>query len=344
MKRIQVQLGLMTAVAVAAIVGGGTVLAAPVVHRGAARAHHTERGPAPPVAAAAADSDAAGAPARRDSALTLHGGQEGTVFRSLTVEGEDRVHVEFERPGLDLDLDPVKVQGLDLGSARDVLDRTTPDLVGPLTRGSAAERSPYLAHPWLSQFGAGAVARFRPEARGVTRWTLTVVNARGQAVASFSGRGEPPREIVWDGRSTTGEPVLPGLTYSYVFEAYDRAGNKRNVVGEGFRVSAYRAAGPGGPVLAFSGGLLGAGDGHEADAPILLEAATWLDTDAAGAHALRVTATARSADQANDLATRVARGLAARTIGDPARIRTLVKVEPDAPEDGVVRITSEGSR
>jgi hypothetical protein len=246
---------------------------------------------------------------------------------------------------LDLDLDPTRVQGLDLGSARDVLDRTTPDLVGPLTRVSATERSPYLAHPWLSQFGAGAVARFRPEARGVTRWTLVVVNARGQTVASFSGRGEPPREIAWDGRSTTGEPVLPGLTYSYVFEAYDRAGNKRNVVGEGFRVSAYRASGPGGPVFAFSGGLLGAANaGREGDAPILLEAATWLDTDPAGQRPLRVTATARSSDQAGDLATRVARGLAARTIGDPARIRAVVKVEPDAPEDGVVRIVPEGSR
>jgi hypothetical protein len=189
------------------------------------------------------------------------------------------------------------------------------------------------------------VARFRPEARGVVRWTLVVVNARGQTVASYSGRGEPPREIAWDGRSTTGEPVLPGLTYSYVFEAYDRAGNKRNVVGEGFRVNAYRTSGPGGPGLAFSGGLLGdTPAGREAEAPILLEAATWLDTDPAGQRPLRVTATARSQEQAGDLAARVARGLAARTIGDPARIRAVTRIEPDAPEDGVVRIAPEGLR
>ena len=36
--------------------------------------------------------------------------------------------------------------------------------------------------------------------------------------------------------------VTPGLTYSYVFEAFDRAGNKRNIVGPGFTVPAYRIA------------------------------------------------------------------------------------------------------
>src|SRR5437899_12660144 len=38
--------------------------------------------------------------------MTLHAGQSGTEFRSMTVEGEDRVHVDFGRPELHLDLDP----------------------------------------------------------------------------------------------------------------------------------------------------------------------------------------------------------------------------------------------
>src|SRR5262245_3031298 len=44
--------------------------------------------------------------APEDTTITLRGGQEGTVFRSLTVEGEDRIHVEIERPELRLALDP----------------------------------------------------------------------------------------------------------------------------------------------------------------------------------------------------------------------------------------------
>lgn len=36
----------------------------------------------------------------------------------------------------------------------------------------------------------------------------------------------------------TGGLAWPGVTYSYVFEAYDRAGNKRRMVGEGFTIRA----------------------------------------------------------------------------------------------------------
>ncbi len=45
---------------------------------------------------------------KKDAAadLTLKGGQDGTVFRSLTVEGENRVQIRFERPELELDIDP----------------------------------------------------------------------------------------------------------------------------------------------------------------------------------------------------------------------------------------------
>ena len=174
---------------------------------------------------------ARGTSTRTDSTMTLRGGDEGTVFRTLTVEGEDRIHFDVERPTLRLELDPEKAPGLDWGSARDVLDRTSPDLIAPYLAESTRERSPYVAHPWLSHFASGAVARFRPEVKGVERWKLSVVSARGETVALFEGQGDPPREIAWNGLSTSGAPVLPGLTYSYVFEARDRAGNKRNFAG-----------------------------------------------------------------------------------------------------------------
>src|SRR5881397_791902 len=51
-----------------------------------------------------------------DSGMTLRGGQDRTDFRTMTVEGEDRVHLEVERPLLTLDLDPEKVGGLESGT------------------------------------------------------------------------------------------------------------------------------------------------------------------------------------------------------------------------------------
>jgi len=280
---------------------------------------------------------------QQDSTYTLKGSTEGTVFKSLTVEGEDRIRFDIERPPLSIDLDPSKAPGLDWGSARDVLDRTVPDLGAPLVASSSHQPSPWVAHPWLTGFASGAVARFRPELKGVERWKLTVVNARGEAVANYQGRGEPPKEIVWDGRSQGGAPVVPGLTYSYVLEAHDKAGNKRNFVGQGFKVSAYRLSTPEGPMLTFAGRELPSSDPRRpvvdtGSVPLLIEAATWINQAPNPSKPVRVTASARSFDEANALASLVARQMAPYLIGDPARVQTTAEVRADAPEGGTVVI------
>jgi len=295
------------------------------------------RGDAAPVSSAPADSG-----------MTLQGGQERTDFRTMTVEGEDRVHVEVERPKLVLDLDPEKVAGLESGTARDVLNRVPPDLTTDYLALSAHEPSPYLARPWLEQFATGAVAKFQPAVKGVERWKLVVADSKGQAVAKFEGKGDPPKEIAWDGRTQGGSPVTPGLTYSYFFEAFDRAGNKRNFVGEGFKVSAYRLDSPSGPVLVFSGlnmvGAQGSGRvyggavGSRPTPPILLEAASWINQSSRIAQPIRVTGTARSYEQANMIAKQAGAAMAELTIGDPARVQTVAEVVPDAPDGGTVRI------
>ena len=306
------------------------------------------------VAAPAGAAEKAGT-AKSDSSFTLKGGTEGTDFRTMTVEGEDRVHIEFERPPLSVTLDPEKVPGLELGSARDVLDRTTPDLATPCARLSASEHSPYLGRPWLRQFASGAVARFRPDVRDVERWKLLVANSRGQTVATYQGKGEPPKEIAWDGRSPNGAPVVPGLTYSYAMEAYDRAGNKRHFAGQGFTVSSYRIDGPGGPTLLFSAkdlatgveGMAGApvrgagsvgGSAAGRSAPIVVEAANAWNQVNRPRDPIRVTAIARSLDAASALAAQVAPVFVASLIGDPARVQTVTEVQADAPQGGVVRI------
>lgn len=285
-------------------------------------------------AAGAKAGAAKGAAAKSDSSMTLKGGTSGTEFRTLTVEGEDRIHIDFDRPPIEMPLDPTKVAGLDLGTTQDVLDRTMPDLETPLVTLSKNEHCPYLARPWLGEFATGAVARFRPNLKDVARWKLLVANSRGETVATFQGKGKPPDNISWNGRAQNGTPVVPGLTYSYALEAYDRAGNKRNFVGQGFTVSAYRIDGPKGPTLLFSAKDL---TGAQSD-PIVLEAAdAWNE----GNHLkdpIRILVSARTRDEANTLASRVSSVFAENTLGDPARIQTVTEIRSDAPEGGVVRI------
>src|SRR5262245_32508196 len=148
--------------------------------------------------------------------MTMTGGQEGTAFGSLTVEGEDKIHIEFERPELDLHLDARSTKGLELGNASEILDRQPVDLTTTMLQASAQERSPYIARPWLDELASGPVARFRPAVEGVERWKLVVADSLGQSVREYSGQGKPPKEIVWDGSTVSGQPALPGLTYSYV--------------------------------------------------------------------------------------------------------------------------------
>ncbi|MGH7724539.1 MAG: hypothetical protein ACREOU_03850 [Candidatus Eiseniibacteriota bacterium] len=296
-------------------------------------------------AATSATSDTPTTSSASKDDYTIPGGQEGTVFRSLTVEGEDRVHFEFERPALAPNLDPHKAPGLDPGNAADVLLRSGPDLVRPFTELSSHAGSPWIARPWLSHFSHGPVARFRPEVTDVERWKLMVANAKGETVATMEGKGKPPRDIEWDGRSKDGTTVVPDLMYSYVFEAYDRAGNKRNFVGEGFRVSAYRLQSESGPTLVFSARELAwpEVDANRASArlatpPILLESATWLNQSPRADRPVRVTVTARGYEQAETVAASVVRLLTPQLAGDPTRVKSQAIVQPDAPEGGTVTI------
>ncbi len=298
----------------------------------------------------AARSDSSAAPAKASAtspageappdSMVLRGGRQGTVFQSLTVEGEDRIRIEFDRPALDLDLDPKQASGLDWDKTGDVLERGALVLDAPFLRSTALERSPYLGRPWLGRFRSGSVVRFRPAVEGVDRWRLTVADSRGRTVATSEGQGRSPREIPWDGRGLDGAPVAPGLTYSYVFEAHDRAGNKRNFVGEGFTVPPYRYDAGGKLTLLFPGAeLSGTGvAGASAPSPILLEAADWLNHSGRTAGKVTVRVTARSFEQASALADQVAQGLKPLLLGDPSRIATATDVQPDAAATGSVAI------
>ena len=278
-----------------------------------------------------------------DSSMALKGGEEGTVLKSLTIEGEDRFRIEFERPPLVLDLDPSRAPGLDWDSTWEILGRTGIDFLQPLIAESAYVPSPYMPRPWLDKFQVGDVVRFRPALKDVDRWRLDIVNSRSETVALFEGKGNPPDEIGWDGRSPEGKPTPPGLTYSYVLEAYDRAGNKRNFVGKGFELPPYRLETKDGLVLVCSGGDLSASvkqryNKHSAPTIMILEAASRINQIRKQDHIIRIEATARSYDEAANLAKIVAQNLTPLLIGDPGQIQQITKVETDAPALGSVTI------
>jgi hypothetical protein len=273
-----------------------------------------------------------------DSAMVLKGGELGTAFKSLRVEGEDQIRIEFERPSLELSIDPLSAPGLDGGSIDDLLTQNGLELVPLFVQDSALERPPYFARPWLDGFATNGVARFRPATKRVESWSLIVANSAGETVATFDGKGKPPEEITWDGRSTDGVPALPGLTYSYAFEAVDRAGNKRNVVGDGFELPAYRLTTNDGMVLLFAGDELSDQNAHTASA-ILLETASWLNQLGNGEATIRVESIGRSFKGAKKLADSIVAALTPLIVGDPVRLQSVATVEPNAPVNGSIKVS-----
>jgi len=274
--------------------------------------------------------------------LKLEGEADGTVFRTLTITGEDRISIEFERPELSLDLDPRDAPGLEWGNPLGVLQRSGIDLAGPFLEASAAIPSRGLADDWITIFRADAVARFRPALEDVDAWQLTIVDSRSDTVAVFEGRGEPPKEIGWSGMRLDGKPAAPGLVYSYVLEASDQAGNRRTFPGEGFELPPYRVDDDGRVTHLFSARSLPAGWATRpvgTPPALLLEVTSRINRGHADMP-VEVRVGARSFAEASALADAVGDVLRERLLGDPARIRAVTDVRPDAPEGGTVAIVT----
>lgn len=270
-----------------------------------------------------------------DSTMNIKAGQGGKDFESITVEGEDRVRVQFERPPLAIDLDPASAPGLDWESVWDVLGAESFDFVSPVLERPAYERTPYAPRPWLDEFRTGPVARFKPEVSGVERWSLEVADSRGKTVAKFGGEGKPPKEITWDGTTTDGTPARADLTYSYVLNASDKAGNKRSFLGDSFQVPPRVVETKDGVGLSFAIPI----DGADAVSPALaLDAASRLNQLGDPSKPVHVEVTAPTFQLAKSIADDVVAALRPYLLGDPTRIVAATNVDAGGGERASVTI------
>jgi hypothetical protein len=273
--------------------------------------------------------------AAADSTMNIKAGEGGKDFDSITVEGEDRVRVQFERPPLAIELDPATAPGLDWESVWDVLGAESFDFVSPVLERPVFERTPYAPRPWLDEFRTGPVARFKPEVSGVERWSLEVADSRGKTVAKFGGEGKPPKELTWDGTTTDGTPARSDLTYSYVLNASDKAGNKRSFLGDSFQVPPRVVETKDAVGLSFAVSI----DKADALSPALaLDAASRLNQAGDPSKPVHVEVTAPTFQLAKSIADDVVAALRPNLLGDPARIVAVTNVDAGGGEHASVTI------
>lgn len=279
------------------------------------------------VAAAAIPTPTDG-PLATDADVPLSRDEHAPALRSFTIEGEDRIHIRFDRPSLSLDLDPRSAPGLGWQNSWDKVA-----MYPAVTSRTALEPCRLAGRPWLGAFAQNDVVVFRPEAPEMITWQLTIVDSRGQTAFTFTGEGTPPAELAWDGRRQDGQPAWPGLIYSYMMETVDPAGNRRTFAGRGFELPAYRLAGQQEDVLVMAGNQL---DSRE----LIEDTASWLNQAPGLTTPIEIRATARSAEQAKTMARHAVASLEGRLCGDPGRLKTSISVQPDAPDAGFLIIAS----
>jgi hypothetical protein len=271
-----------------------------------------------------------------DSTMRIKAGESGKNFNSITVEGEDRVKVNFDRPELKLDVDPSKAPGLDWESVWAALGADEFNFVDPMLTRSVYERSLYAPRPWLDNFHNGAIATFRPDVNGVETWGLEVADSRGKTVARFQGDGKPPKEITWDGTTIDGGAARSDLTYSYVLNATDKAGNKRSFVGDSFQIPPHLTENKNGVAMSFSVPVESATD-RVPDA-VVLEAATRLNQNVAPNVPVKIEVTAPSFSIAKSIADEVVATLQPHLYGESSRISVLTTVDTGGAERASVTI------
>ena len=112
------------------------------------------------------------ATASDDSKRDLKAGDKGTTLESITVEGEDRIRIEFERPKLDIDVDPMKAPGLEWDMMWSLLTSESLDLYNVLPQTSRTIQSPYRPRPWMDVFVVATLLNSSPRSKAsiTGRW------------------------------------------------------------------------------------------------------------------------------------------------------------------------------
>ncbi len=78
----------------------------------------------------------------------------------------------------------------------------------------------------FSPMGSNPVTKFLLTAHTkgqVDQWQLAISDRSGEIVRSYAGQGQPPAQIIWDGKDRSGLP-LPDGQYAYVLKVTERDG------------------------------------------------------------------------------------------------------------------------
>jgi hypothetical protein len=274
-------------------------------------------------------------------------GQSGAVLPEMVVEAQNRVRQTIEKSSFEFTLDAANVDSLHSAMDEEALAVSPVSGLQPHLNNLEPLRSEQPPHFWLPEFPTQPVATFypeEPEGHRIRDWRLVITDFRGSPARTFSGKGQAPAVLHWDGQTDHGEILQVGYPYSYVFSTTDRGTNTYNHAGESFRLPALDYRQGGDRVLAIAGGELF----PRRESSLTGKGEDWLrrTADEIRRHPyspVRVVVTAETRDLAEQRAELVAFHLADSMILPREQIETRAEQKPDlrAEMDGSVAVFIE---
>ncbi len=274
-------------------------------------------------------------------------GENGAALPEMVVEATNEVRQKIEKGTFELELDAAAVDSFFTAMDEIALGVSPVSGLQPHLNNLETLVSDQPPHLWLPEMARTPVARFYPadpEGHKVKGWNLAVTDFRGSPFKVYSGKGNPPENLTWDGEGDNGEMLRVGYPYSYVFTLTDKGTNTYNHPGVSFRISALDYHRDGDRILEMAGGQL-----FPRQEGILNESGEkWLtrSADEIRRHPyspVRVVVTAENTELAQLRANEVAGYLAESMILPLEQVETEIIVRPDlrAEMDGSVAVVIE---
>ena len=274
-------------------------------------------------------------------------GQDGAALPEMVVEATNEVRQKIEKSSFAFELDAASVDSFFTGMDEFALGVSPVSGLQPHLNNLEMLGSDQPPHFWIAEMARTPVARFYPqdpEGHKIKRWSLAVTDFRGAPFRTYSGKGNPPKALDWDGEGDSGDMLSVGYPYSYVFSLTDKGTNTYNHAGVSFRIPALDYQRDGDRVLEIAGEEVF----QRRESQLSGQGELWLTrgSDEIRRHPyspLRVVVTAESAPLAEKRAAEVASYLADSLILPLEQVETATVVKPDlrAEMDGSVAVIIE---
>jgi hypothetical protein len=274
-------------------------------------------------------------------------GESGAALPEMVVEAENEVRQEIEKGTFEFELDAAAVDSFFTAMDEEVLGVSPVSGLQPHLNNLELLTSNQPPHFWIPEMATTPVATFYPtdpEGHKVKDWSLSVTDFRGSPFRTYSGGGQAPDRLDWDGLGDNSEMLQVGYPYSYVFTVTDKGTNTYNHAGVSFRIPALDYRQDGDRVLEIAGGQLFVR--NETDLTSIGE--QWLvrASDEIRHHPyspVRVIVTAETMDLAVERADQVATYLAEELIlpREQVETETVQKADLKAEMDGSVAVVIE---